>query len=118
METTMRGAVPGTSLSAGRTVICAVPEKKTLSGNPNTVPAMGTATVLGARALEGGAKDKKRIAGTSHRRVFMFASSFQNASVRTSSDGRKVTPCGDGIGVGSDRKDGAPRSSSSHGRRM
>src|SRR3954466_13663840 len=73
METTMRGPTPGRSLSAGLTVICAVPEKKTLSGKPNTVPAMGTATVLGSRALEAGAKERKRIAGTSHRRVFMFA---------------------------------------------
>src|SRR2546423_15339191 len=69
----MRGAAPGASLSAGLTVIFAVPEKKTLSGNPNTVPAMGIATVLGARARREGAKESKKIAGTTQRGVFMFA---------------------------------------------
>src|SRR5256885_10398938 len=73
METTMRGAAPGASLTAGLTVIRAVPEKKTLSGKPKTVPAMGIATVLGARARREGAKETNRTAGTIQCRVFMFA---------------------------------------------
>src|SRR5436305_10949875 len=73
METTMRGAAPGASLSAGLTVMSAVPEKKTLSGRPNTVPATGTETVVGARAPRAGVKESKRIAGTSRRVVSMCA---------------------------------------------
>src|SRR5438067_8952377 len=75
IETATRNKGPGVLSGAGLTVICADPVKDTLSGSPVTVPEMGTFMLLGVCASRAGAeaKESDRIAGTSHRGVFMFA---------------------------------------------